>query len=99
MQFRTVVFCLVFFIVCIQWSSGAEATLRESAKSNGVCTHFRRRLISEMAKLLSAYENCIENSYDGLILRKRAPEMLWDIEWLLLLHSLILRDNCFHYYY
>ena len=80
MQMRTIVFCLVFFLVCIQLSHETESSTRESTKSFGVCSRIRKRLIGEMAKLLSAYESCIENSYEGIILRKRAPEMLWDIE-------------------
>ncbi|CDI97018.1 conserved hypothetical protein [Echinococcus multilocularis] len=77
---RTALLCLTFIGICIHWSHGAEAASLEPARGSGVCSLVRRRLILEIARLMNAYEMCVEGGSDALLRRKRAPEMLWDIE-------------------
>ncbi|VDM20559.1 unnamed protein product [Hydatigera taeniaeformis] len=77
---RTALLCLAFVGICICWNHSVAATSLEPTRSSGVCTLIRKRLMSEISRLMSVYETCIEGGSDTLLRRKRAPEMLWDIE-------------------
>ncbi|KAL5961804.1 hypothetical protein TSMEX_010452 [Taenia solium] len=77
---RAALLCLALVGVCIYWNRGAEAAAIEPTKGSSVCSLIRKRLMSEISRLMSAYEICGDGGSDALFRRKRAPEMLWDIE-------------------
>lgn len=77
---RFFLFIVAVLVIYLQWHNGAEARTLESMKNSESCSLIKEKLLANIERLQKSYEVCRETPYDGLLRRKRAPELIWDIE-------------------
>nr|CDS29279.1 neuropeptide [Hymenolepis microstoma] len=67
-------------LICLQGHNGAEARTLDLLKNSESCSLVREKLLENIERLQKSYEVCWGKSFDRLLRRKRAPELIWDIE-------------------
>ncbi|VDN98129.1 unnamed protein product [Rodentolepis nana] len=73
-------FIVAFLVICLQGHNGAEARSLDLMKNSESCSLVREKLLANIERLQKSYEVCWGKAYDRLLRRKRAPELIWDIE-------------------